>query len=61
VSCLLEYVGNGKKPYADHLCRRAPLTQTLAGKEIREKLWDDIWVECLKVDEKLEPLKPSTL
>jgi hypothetical protein len=47
--------------YADHLRRRAPITHTTAGKEVREKLWDDIWRECLSLDGKLEPLKRQTL
>jgi hypothetical protein len=43
------------------MCRRAPFTYTPAGKEMREKLWDDISRECLNVDGKLEPLKRPAL
>ena len=46
-----------KKTYADRSYRRAPLTQTATGIEIREKLWDDVWRECLKIDGNLEPMK----
>ncbi|KAN0114641.1 hypothetical protein V8E51_004185 [Hyaloscypha variabilis] len=40
---------------------RAPITNSATGQEIREKLWDDIWKESLKVDGKLEPLKRRVL
>ncbi|PVH78734.1 NAD(P)-binding protein [Cadophora sp. DSE1049] len=33
---------------------RAPITKTSVGKEIQEKLWDDMWREFLKLDASLE-------
>lgn len=45
-----------KTVHADHICRRAPLVHTPAGKEIGEKLWDEVLKDCLRVDGKLEGL-----
>lgn len=43
------------KTYVNNSTRRAPITHTPAGMEIREKLWDDICRDSSKVDGKLEP------
>ncbi len=60
MSCLLSKLKT-RNTHADHLYRRAAITNTPAGKEIREKLWDDIWREVLKVDVTLEPLERLVL
>ncbi|KAE8440911.1 hypothetical protein EG329_006332 [Mollisiaceae sp. DMI_Dod_QoI] len=56
----------GKESHGQYLSdnqitERASITNTPVGKEIREKLWDDVWKESLNVDAKLEPLKRRVL
>jgi len=47
--------------YAEYLHSRALITNTAAGKEIRENLWNSIWKELLKVDGKLQHPKRRAL
>ncbi|TAQ87873.1 hypothetical protein B7494_g3809 [Chlorociboria aeruginascens] len=52
---------HGKYLSNNEITERAAITNTPAGKKIREGLWDDIWKESLKVDGELEPLKRQVL
>ncbi|KAH7304821.1 short-chain dehydrogenase/reductase family protein [Rhexocercosporidium sp. MPI-PUGE-AT-0058] len=45
----------------NRITERAPITKTPVGKQIQEKLWDNMWKEFLKLDAKLEPLTRQVL
>ncbi|KAH8807935.1 short-chain dehydrogenase/reductase family protein [Xylogone sp. PMI_703] len=48
---------HGKYLSDNKVAKRAPITSTPKGKEIRKKLWNEIWTDCLKVDSSLETPK----
>ncbi|KAH7403773.1 short-chain dehydrogenase/reductase family protein [Cadophora sp. MPI-SDFR-AT-0126] len=52
---------HGKYLSDNLIAERAPITKTPVGKEIQEKLWDDMWKEFVKLDPSLEMPKRQIL